>query len=201
MRVLTKTDHCRELPIIAADGRPGASRPDRSSQQVLRCVQRAQIVLRYLQKFPKIRKREPRPHTFGVAVFCALRDAPYVSVLHHLALGTRDVARLARFYSDVLELREVTRHLHADGALRSVWLDLGGSLLMIEPTTEPARSVVGVGAGPFLIAFAVSVEARGQFEARLESSGSMIESRTEFTSYTRDPDGNRIAISAYPFPR
>jgi glyoxylase I family protein len=121
-----------------------------------------------------------------------------VSVLHHLAIGTRDVARLARFYIDVLELREVTRHLHADGSLRSVWLDLGGAVLMIEPTDEPPRTVSGVGAGPFLIAVAVPPEERGAFEARLELSGSVVESRSEFSSYARDPDGNRIALSAYP---
>ena len=121
-----------------------------------------------------------------------------MSVLHHLALGTRDVARLSRFYIDVLELREVTRHLHADGSLRSVWLDLGGPLLMIESTDEPARIVVGVGAGPFLIALSVLEQDRRAFEARLELSGSVIESRSEFTSYARDPDGNRLALSAYP---
>ena len=138
--------------------------------------------------------------TFEVAVRCVARDASPVSVLHHLALGTRDVARLARFYIDVLELREVTRHLHSDGSLRSVWLDLGGSLLMIEPTSEPPRVVVGVGAGPFLIAVAVSADERARFEARVEASGAAIESRSEFTSYARDPDGNRIALSDYPLP-
>jgi len=117
-----------------------------------------------------------------------------------LALGTKDVERLAHFYIDVLELREVTRHLHADGSLRSVWLDLGGSLLMIEPTNEPPRMVVGVGAGPFLIALAVSTKERAAFEGRLEAAGSVIEARSEFTSYARDPDGNRIALSAYPLP-
>lgn len=123
-----------------------------------------------------------------------------MTVLHHLALGTRDVALLSRFYTDVLELREVTRHLHADGSLRSVWLDLGGSLLMIEPTADPPRAVVGVGAGLFLIALTVSQEERSQFEMRLELAGARIESRSEFTSYARDPDGNRMAISAYPLP-
>jgi glyoxylase I family protein len=131
-------------------------------------------------------------------VRAAPREAFTVSVLHHLALGTNDVARLTRFYIDVLGLREVKRHLHADGSLRSVWLDLGGSLLMIEPTDEPPRKVVGVGAGPFMIAVAVLLEERPAFEARLEAAGSVVESRSEFTSYARDPDGNRIALSAYP---
>jgi glyoxylase I family protein len=135
---------------------------------------------------------------FRVAVLRVLREALAVSVLHHLALGTRDVARLAHFYTDVLELREVTRHLHADGSLRSVWLDLGGSLLMIEQTDEPPRTVTGVGAGPFLVAVAVSAEERAAFEAKLALAGGVVESRTEFTSYARDTDGNRIALSAYP---
>jgi len=121
-----------------------------------------------------------------------------VSALHHLALGTNDVARLAQFYRDQLGLREVARHDHADGSLRSVWLDLGGSVLMIEPTTEGPRNVVGVGAGPFLIAIGVEREQRERVEAELAAANCVIESRSEWTSYARDPDGNRIALSAYP---
>ncbi|MEO6599891.1 MAG: VOC family protein [Polyangiaceae bacterium] len=118
--------------------------------------------------------------------------------LHHLALGTQDVARLALFYCHVLELRELQRHLHTDGTLRSVWLDLGGPILMLEATDEAPRSVRGVGAGPFLIAFSVDLSRRPAFEARLLEAGCAIESRTRWTSYARDPDGNRIALSSYP---
>ena len=124
-----------------------------------------------------------------------------VTALHHLALGTQDVARLARFYRDVLELRELKRHLHADGTLRSVWLDLGGPILMLEPTEEAPRSVMGVGAGPFLIALSVESALRPAFEARLLEVGCGIESRTQWTSYARDPDGNRIALSSFPVER
>ncbi len=123
-----------------------------------------------------------------------------MSALHHLALGTNDVARLAGFYGAVLGLREVTRHLHADGTLRSVWLDLGGPLLMIEPTDEAPRVVHGIGSGPFLIAFTVAADQREALEARLADAGNAIESRSEWTCYARDPDGNRIAFSAYPLP-
>jgi catechol 2,3-dioxygenase-like lactoylglutathione lyase family enzyme len=121
-----------------------------------------------------------------------------VPALHHLALGTAQVAQLASFYRDVLELREVTRHHHADGSLRAVWLDLHGVLLMIELSSEPPRRVDGVGAGLFLIAIAVSRAEQSRFEAKLFAAGSPIESRTEWTSYARDPDGNRIGLSAYP---
>jgi catechol-2,3-dioxygenase len=121
-----------------------------------------------------------------------------VTRLHHLALGTRDVEGLAQFYRDVLELRELERYRHADGSLRSVWLDLGGSVLMIEQSQEPPRRVQGIGAGPFLIALAATREEQPRLEAKLASAGSPIESRSEWTSYARDPDGNRIALSAYP---
>ncbi|MEP7052132.1 MAG: VOC family protein [Pseudomonadota bacterium] len=123
-----------------------------------------------------------------------------MTTLHHLALGSANVGRLARFYSDVLGLAELARHEREDGSLRSVWLDLGCAILMIEDTAEPPRLVNGIGAGPFLIAIAVSVEERAEFESRLERAGCVIESRTEWTSYARDLDGNRIGVSAYPMP-
>jgi catechol-2,3-dioxygenase len=105
---------------------------------------------------------------------------------------------LAQFYRERLELRQVAQHHHLDGSLRAVWLDLGGSLLMLEHTSNTPRRVDGIGAGLFLIAVAVSLEQRPVFEARLADAGCAVESRSEWTSYARDPDGNRIAISAYP---
>ncbi len=140
----------------------------------------------------------PSARGFRVAALGAPGSALAVSGLHHLAFGTQDVARLARFYCDVLGLSELTRHLHADGSLRSVWLDLGGPILMLEATEEAPRAVVGVGAGPFLIALSIRPAERIALEARLHEAGCEVESRTEWTSYARDPDGNRIALSSYP---
>ena len=118
--------------------------------------------------------------------------------LHHVAVGSADVEALARFYREVFGLAETHRHLDGSGALRSIWLDLGGALLMIEHSPSPARHVVGVGSGPFLLAFRVSVGERGRLEQALEARGHTIESRTAFSSYSRDPDGNRLAISHHP---
>lgn len=115
--------------------------------------------------------------------------------LHHLALGARDVERVAAFYREALGLPEVERHLTASGALRSIWLDLGGALLMVEHTTSPPHAVEGVGAGPFLVAVRVPRAEHAAWEARLAASGAPIEARTSFTSYARDPEGNRVAIS------
>ena len=120
--------------------------------------------------------------------------------LHHVALGSRDVERLAAFYRQTFGLAELRRFPTPEGELRSIWLDLGGAVLMIEHTDEPPRRVDGVGAGPFLLAFQVTPTERWQIESALERAGVPIESRTGFTSYARDPDANRIAFSHYPEP-
>jgi glyoxylase I family protein len=120
--------------------------------------------------------------------------------LHHLAIGSGDVERLAAFYRDLVGLRELARHHGTDGNLRSIWLDLGGAILMIERTDKPARTVHGIDTGPFLLAFRVSAAERQGIEEALEASGHRIESRSPFTSYARDVDGNRVAFSHYPEP-
>lgn len=118
--------------------------------------------------------------------------------LHHLAIGSSDVERLGRFYREVFGLQERARHFDDGGRLRSIWLDVGGPILMLEHTREAPRRVDGVGAGPFLLALRVSPLERVRLERELEARGHVIESRTVFTSYTRDTDGNRLAFSQYP---
>lgn len=121
--------------------------------------------------------------------------------LHHIALGARDVEGVAAFYAEAFGLEELRRHDDEAGALRSIWLDLGGGLiLMVERTDQGGRRVEGVGAGPFLLAIAIAPQERGALEAHLERLGAPVETRTAFTSYLRDPEGNRVAISHYPEP-
>ncbi len=118
--------------------------------------------------------------------------------LHHVAVGTRDVEALAAFYARLLQTTEIRRQSDAQG-LRSIWLDLSGTLLMIERTEARAASmrVEGVGLGAFLLAFRADSAGRAAFEERAEALGAAVESRTQFTSYLRDPDGNRVAVSEY----
>lgn len=121
--------------------------------------------------------------------------------LHHLALGARDVERVAAFYRDVLGLEERARHREEDGRLRSIWLALDSdALLMIERTEQELRRVEGIGAGPFLLALSCAPAERAALEEALERAGSPTESRSAYTSYARDPEGNRVAISHYPEP-
>ena len=118
--------------------------------------------------------------------------------LHHVAVGTRDVEALASFYLRLLQTSERKRQSDADG-LRSIWVDLSGVLLMIERSEMTAAKVhvEGVGLGPFLLAFRADSAGRAAFEARARELGAAVESRSQFTSYLRDPDGNRIAVSEY----
>lgn len=120
--------------------------------------------------------------------------------LHHLALGARDVERVAAFYRTVFLLPEVARHTTESGSLRSIWLALGPVVLMIEQSEAEPRRVEGVGSGPFLLAFRITEKERTQWEERLTAAGAAIESRTERTSYARDPEGNRVAVSFYALP-
>ena len=119
-------------------------------------------------------------------------------MIHHLALGAIDVERVADFYSDNFGLPEVARHLDAAGKLRSIWLKLGSSVLMVERTTQRCRPVDGVDTGLFLLALRVDTVQRIEIEQRLSKLGHPVESRTEHSSYFRDPEGNRFAISHYP---
>ncbi len=121
--------------------------------------------------------------------------------LHHIALGAKSVDRVASFYRQAFGLREVMRHHFDDGQIRSIWLDLNGTILMIEKTERTREIVQGVDAGPFLIAFGIDASRRVGVERLLEFSGHPIESRTDHTSYFRDPEGNRIAVSSYELPK
>ncbi len=118
--------------------------------------------------------------------------------LHHVALGARNVAGVAAFYRDLFGLPEIGRQAGAGGGLRSIWLGLGDAILMIEQTNQPPRTVDGVGAGLFLITLRVSPSERCLLEVELGRHGHSVESRTTYTSYFRDPEGNRVAISHYP---
>lgn len=119
--------------------------------------------------------------------------------LHHLALGARNVAALAAFYQQTFELPELRRHYYDDGRLRSIWLDVGGPILMIEDTEDGERNVRGVGAGPFLLAFRSDAEQGEALVQRLEDRDIEVEACSDYTIYFRDPENNRVAISSYSF--
>jgi catechol-2,3-dioxygenase len=112
--------------------------------------------------------------------------------LHHVALRTGDVIRLEGFYAGVLGLRVRARH---DG--RSVWLEAGGAVLMIELAGEREPQVPE--GSMELVAFAVDAREREEWRQRLARAGVGIEGETAQTLYFRDPDGRRVGLSSYSF--
>ncbi len=111
--------------------------------------------------------------------------------IHHIALRTRDLAKLEAFYVSVVGLTSFRR----DEARGSVWLDASGLIVMLERAADDERSV-SIGTHD-LVAFAVD-----DLEAcrdRLATAGLAIEAETMHTLYFRDPDGRRVAVSNYRF--
>jgi catechol 2,3-dioxygenase-like lactoylglutathione lyase family enzyme len=111
--------------------------------------------------------------------------------VHHLAFRTADLAKLERFYVEVLGLAVVRRN-----EARSVWLDAGGAIVMLE--VRDADEAAPVAGSKELVAFAIEAGARAEYMNRLATAEVPIEASTDFTMYVRDPDGRRIGLSSYP---
>jgi catechol 2,3-dioxygenase-like lactoylglutathione lyase family enzyme len=111
--------------------------------------------------------------------------------IHHVALRVDDCERAAAFYSRVLGLSE-RRRLFEGGALRAIWLEADGALLMLERALRGSGAEAG---SAHLLAFAI--EDLGEWERRLAAAGVAVEDRTPSTLYVRDPDGHRVGLSNY----
>ncbi len=119
-------------------------------------------------------------------------------MIHHFAIKTQDPEKLAYFYSDILGLKLVQRHLDQQGSLRSIWFETDGTLLMLEKTELSTKTQEVLVAGFYLLAFPMSPEKRGEWKKRLEEKGVVITSETSYSIYFSDTDGNRLALSHYP---
>jgi glyoxylase I family protein len=122
--------------------------------------------------------------------------------VHHLAVVVRDLSASERFYSGVLGLPVVKRWDDAEGHPRSVWVEMGdGAFLAIERAAGggPVRS--DAAPGFHCLALAIEKAEREGLRARLAAAGLAVERETDYTLYTRDPDGNLVAFSHYPDPR
>ncbi len=113
--------------------------------------------------------------------------------VHHLALRTDDIDRLARFYEEVLGL---TRDATPRAPSTSVWLVAGATRVMIEKRA-PGEPLV-VSGSMELVAFGMPAAERDEARARLSRAGVTLEAETPHTLYFRDPDGRRVALSHYP---
>lgn len=114
--------------------------------------------------------------------------------LHHIAVKVVDLIRAEAFYHGLLSLPMVKRHQDAQGAHRSTWLDLGGTLLMLERTT-PAEHAPN---GWHLVALRIAASERAACAAQLRQLGIPITGETDYSLYFEDPEGNRLAYSHWP---
>ncbi|EQA37724.1 hypothetical protein LEP1GSC047_3446 [Leptospira inadai serovar Lyme str. 10] len=111
-------------------------------------------------------------------------------MIHHIAIATDRIDLLKSFYGSLPGIEFEKDHLFSDGSIRSSWFRSGEALIMIE--REEFRK------GPQALVFrANSSDNKKLIEKQF---GDRIESRTEYTIYLRDPDGNRIGFSSYPNP-
>jgi catechol-2,3-dioxygenase len=121
---------------------------------------------------------------------------------HHVAIQVRALEDVASFYREVIGLHELERHHAPDGALRSIWLDVGGgSFLALERVSQapvPDPSFRDGRPGLFLVALRIDASQRAHVRAELGRRGIPLVHETKWTLYVRDPEGNRVALSHHP---
>jgi glyoxylase I family protein len=125
--------------------------------------------------------------------------------LHHLAIQVVDLPAMEAFYRSVFELPIVQRWPDGQGGERSVWLGLDGAFLALEKAPEgqgvsPRGEFADAHPGFYVFALRIRLDERAAWEARLARAGILIERRTSFSLFFRDPEGNRLAVSHHPEP-
>lgn len=106
-------------------------------------------------------------------------------MIHHIAIGSPNVALLVEFYEKLPGFQKLKENKFEDGSLRSVWLQTGKSILMLEKD-EIAK-------GPKALILDVS----SLKPESLKILPKWIQ-ETEYTKYFKDPDGNLLGYSSYP---
>ena len=123
--------------------------------------------------------------------------------VHHVAIQVTDFARARTFWCQLLGCAVLQEWFDDAGALRSIWVDVGGAFVALERV--PARGAVAPpfahpAPGAHLVALRIARAERAGWEARLTAAGVAIEKRSRYTLYVRDPDGTRVGLSHHPEP-
>jgi hypothetical protein len=106
-----------------------------------------------------------------------------LQVIHHIAIGTPHLLEMVEFYSQLPGLKFLEWKLEEDGEKRSGWFDAGGILLMIEKRSYKKA--------PEAILFSITCITNTK---QLPP----IFSKTDYSIYLEDFDGNKIGYSSYP---
>lgn len=119
---------------------------------------------------------------------------------HHVAVQVRDVARVAAFYTELLQLPELKRFHREDGSLRSIWVGTStqprasGGFIAVEGAEAGACGALGYS----MVALRIEAAQRRTIVEELARRGLPIERETGWTLYVRDPEGNLIGLSHHP---
>ena len=120
---------------------------------------------------------------------------------HHVAVQVHDVAKVAAFYIELLELPELQRFHRDDGSLRSVWVGTSNQ----EPFAHGFIAIEGAGPstpegalGYSMVALRIEASQRKAIVDELTRRGLKLERETAWTMYLRDPEGNLVGLSHHP---
>jgi len=118
-------------------------------------------------------------------------------MIHHIAITSESVERLAAFYRTLPGLFVISENMEGD-VLRSVWFGTNNSksIIMIEKGERKAPQALIFDLISSLV-FQTDPQ-EDEVMKLFDRIFPIIESRTENTFYFRDPDGNQLGYSAYP---
>lgn len=108
-------------------------------------------------------------------------------MIHHIAIGSPNPSHLASFYRRLPEANFLKEQKYESGEVRSVWIQLGSVILMLEDGKQEA---------PKNLVFTLKESKRTEWKEFLASVP--ILHKTEYTLYFADPDGNGLGLSSYP---
>ncbi|MDP2270814.1 MAG: VOC family protein [Archangium sp.] len=120
---------------------------------------------------------------------------------HHVAVQVRDVARVAAFYTELLQLPELKRFHRPDGSLRSIWVGTGTAQAQTQGgfiAVEGAEAGVSGAIGFSMVALRIEASQRRTIVEELARRGLPLERETGWTLYVRDPEGNLVGLSHHP---
>ena len=117
---------------------------------------------------------------------------------HHIALKVVDLKKCERFYTKILRLPVIEHHHEKNGILRSVWLSLGKTILMLERCEKKTRSRKAEARGWHILALKIPVKKRDHWKAKLKKARIKIINESSYSIYFRDPENNLLALSHYP---
>jgi hypothetical protein len=106
-------------------------------------------------------------------------------IIHHIAIGTPHLLEMVEFYSLLPGLKFLEWKLDENKEKRSAWIDAGGILLMIEKRSYKK--------GPEAIVFSIQCITESNFK-----NLPPILSKTDYTIYLEDYDGNKVGYSSFP---